>query len=285
MLLSVYLLTIPTGAFVAHPGSRLLCPTPASTSTPCVMMARSRRAERRAARQKKGETPPSTDRQGLEPAVPEAFSFPEDRTQESDLSASFVQDKVGVTLPSLDDFRRREEADESSGRRRRSPQGVEWSPSQVDETAPAAPTAQDKIFELLTFDKIDDRVERSDEAPYDMTARLIGRGVASQGGAYLLPYFQSGHILLLLVLLLSSTISYPGFPLTQVPDEYRELLREGLLINYAVNAVCAVYSRGIAAAKQEPVNFWFGKILLLGGLALGELTQAVPDVPKAKTRR
>ena len=35
-------------------------------------------------------------------------------------------------------------------------------------------------------------------------------GTASQGGAYLLPYLQSGHILLLGVLLLASTISYPG---------------------------------------------------------------------------
>ena len=59
-------------------------------------------------------------------------------------------------------------------------------------------------------DQIDDRVERSDEAEYDTTARLLGRGVASQGGAYLLPYLQSGHMLLLGVLLLSSTISYPG---------------------------------------------------------------------------
>ena len=59
-------------------------------------------------------------------------------------------------------------------------------------------------------DQIDDRVERSDEAAYDNTARILGKGKASQGGAYLLPYLQSGHILLLGVLLLASTISYPG---------------------------------------------------------------------------
>ena len=53
-------------------------------------------------------------------------------------------------------------------------------------------------------------MERSDEAAYDNTARILGRGTASQGGAYLLPYLQSGHILLLGVLLLASTISYPG---------------------------------------------------------------------------
>jgi len=185
---------------------------------------------------------------------------------EKDLVSSFVQDKKGVTLPSFDDFRRREEA-----------QGYEARPQRAD---PDAQTAQEKLFELLTFDTIDDRVERSDEAAYDFTARVIGRGVASKGGAYLLPYLQSGHMLLLGVLLLSSSISYPGFPLTQVPDEYRALIKEGLVLNYLVNAACAVYSRGIAAAKQEPVGFWFGKVLLLGGLALGELTQAVPDQPQ-----
>lgn len=67
-----------------------------------------------------------------------------------------------------------------------------------------------------------------------------------------------------------------GFPLTQVPDEYRALLKEGLVITYVVNAATAVYSRGIAAAKQEPVGFWFGKIFLLGGLAFGELKQIEP---------
>ena len=59
-------------------------------------------------------------------------------------------------------------------------------------------------------DQIDDRVERSDEAAYDNTARILGRGTASVGGAYILPYLQSGHMLLLGVLLLASTISYPG---------------------------------------------------------------------------
>ena len=213
-----------------------------------------------------------------------------------------------MTLPSFDDFRRREETQGAVPERRRTPPGEQ--------------TAQEKLFELLTFDTIDDRAERSDEMEYDMTARLIGRGTASKGGAYLLPYFQTGHILLLGVLLLSATVSYPGdaapaprrgacptprmrlvavapcgppqpsahrvptagFPLTTLPDEYRDLIKEGLVLNYLVNAACAVYSRGIAAEKGEPVNFWFGKILLLGGLALGELTQAVPGPNSQKPR-
>ena len=109
-----------------------------------------------------------------------------------------------MDLPSFDDFRRRDNAEE--GRSAEEPPPLARAPRQSREEQ----TAQEKLFELLTFDTIDDRVERSDEAEYDTTARLLGRGVASQGGAYLLPYLQSGHMLLLGVLLLSSTISYPG---------------------------------------------------------------------------
>ena len=60
-----------------------------------------------------------------------------------------------------------------------------------------------------------------------------------------------------------------------MPDEYRALLQQGLVTTYVINAATAVYSLvgGVAAAKQEPVGFWFGKILLLGGLALGELRE------------
>ena len=86
-------------------------------------------------------------------------------------------------------------------------------------------------------------------------------------------------------LLVHGLLHAAGFPLTEVPDEYRVLIQEGFVINYAINAACAVYSRGVAERKQEPVSFWFVKVLLLGGLALGELTQAVPDPPASKRQR
>ena len=68
-----------------------------------------------------------------------------------------------------------------------------------------------------------------------------------------------------------------------MPDEYRALLQQGLVTTYVINAATAVYSLvgGVAAAKHEPVGFWFGKILLLGGLALGELREIdAPDTRK-----
>jgi len=201
--------------------------------------------------------------------------------QEQNLVSSFVQDKKGVALPSFDDFRRRDETED--GRDTAVPPELARAPRLSPEEQKRQ-TAQEKLFELLTFDTIDDRVERSDEAAYDFTARVLGRGTASQGGAYILPYLQSGHMLLLGVLLLASSISYPGFPLTQVPDEYRALLQQGLLTTYLVNAATAVYSvaTGMASSKQEPVGFWFGKIFLFGGLAFGELRDigTSPDEPK-----
>ena len=68
-----------------------------------------------------------------------------------------------------------------------------------------------------------------------------------------------------------------------MPDEYRALLLQGLAITYVVNAAVAVYARGIAEAKQQPVAFWSAKCFLLGGLALGELSEAVPEPTKPRT--
>jgi hypothetical protein len=52
---------------------------------------------------------------------------------------------------------------------------------------------------------------------------------------------------------------------------------QGLGITFLINAAAAVYSRGIAEAKEQPVVFWLIKVFLLGGLALGELKEAVPE--------
>ena len=131
-------------------------------------------------------------------------------------------------------------------------------------------------MELLTFDEIDARpaVERGD---YSGISRILGQGLPNQAGFYVLPYLQTGHMLLLVTVLLATLISYPGFPLTEVPDEYRLLLFEGMVLTFLVNAATAFYSRGLAESKGQPVVFWFVKCFLLGGLALGELAQAVPD--------
>mmetsp|Transcript_143433 Transcript_143433/g.267331 ORF Transcript_143433/g.267331 Transcript_143433/m.267331 type:complete len:303 (-) Transcript_143433:91-999(-) len=134
-------------------------------------------------------------------------------------------------------------------------------------------------MELLTFGDIG--VPTLDEQdPYDPISRFAGRGRETKQGILFLPYLQSGHLLLLGILLLCSLIDYPGFPLTQVPEVYREQILKGIGFTYLINLGCAFYSGGIARRKEEPVGFWFGKILLFGGISLGELTLAVPDAKK-----
>jgi len=201
---------------------------------------------------------------------------------EAGVGAPRIEDAPAVQLPSIDDFRRRDAAAAATG----AAEPASFDPLRSPQ--PAAPArgepqnAAERLMELLAFDTIDERPRNED--PYDATARIIGRGLPNKAGAYTLPYLQTGHMLLLGVLLLSSSISYPGFPLTEVPDEYRDLLHKGLLITFAINAASAVYARGIAEKKQQPVNFWSAKVFLFGGLALGELTQAVPDAPPPQKR-
>mmetsp|Transcript_8690 Transcript_8690/g.18526 ORF Transcript_8690/g.18526 Transcript_8690/m.18526 type:complete len:453 (-) Transcript_8690:22-1380(-) len=106
---------------------------------------------------------------------------------------------------------------------------------------------------------------------YDLTAAVIGAGRPTKEGTYILPYLQNGHIIGLLIVLLCTFVYYPGFPLTQLPDEAREQLRHGLLITFVVNAVLAIAAVNEAKTRKQPVVFWAVKVFLLGGLALNEL--------------
>lgn len=233
--------------------------------------AASRRAARRAARRGGGVA------DGAQPDEPQFAS--------TDSTDAFIEDNsAALDLPSMSDFRARE----APAAERRGGGAIERDALASREASPPAPPsspqelARDRLFELLTFDKIDGpTAEMVDSEPYDWTARLIGRGLPNKAGVYTLPYLQTGHMLLFGVLLLSSLISYPGFPLTEVPEAYRSLLLQGIDIVLVINSVTAVYARGIAVAKEEPAGFWVAKCVLLGGLALAELSQAVPD-PKPK---
>ena len=220
--------------------------------------------------------PPGSDQQAPPAATYNSDPYSADENDflkaRSQASSSFAS-----SLPTMDSFRAR---DELAKREAVAPPSAAPGGGFRAGGAPAPPPTpqelvQGRLFELFSFDTIDDRPV--DEPTYDWTARIIGRGLPNKTGAYILPYLQSGHMLLLGVLLLCSLISYPGFPLTEVPDAYRSLLLQGLGLNYLVNALCSVYARGIAEGKQEPVGFWQAKVFLLGGLALGELSEAVPE--------
>lgn len=111
---------------------------------------------------------------------------------------------------------------------------------------------------------------------YDLTAAMIGTGRPNKQGVYVLPYLQSGHILLLLVILLCAFVYYPGFPLTELDVETTDSLKAGLALTFTVNAALSVVSYREAKKRSQPALFWTLKTSLLGGLALQELKSNAP---------
>lgn len=109
------------------------------------------------------------------------------------------------------------------------------------------------------------------EGEYDITSAIIGTGRPNKQGVYVLPYLQSGHILLLLVVLLATFVYYPGFPLTELDDTVRVSLKRGLLLTYGLNSVLAVLAFRDAKKRGQPPAFWSLKTALLGNIAFNEL--------------
>ena len=86
-------------------------------------------------------------------------------------------------------------------------------PSAADDTVPRRPSASPKTgaertFELLSFDTIDERPAA--EESYDLLDKILGKGVANKADAFYLPYLQTGHVFMLLVLLLACSVTYLG---------------------------------------------------------------------------
>jgi len=88
------------------------------------------------------------------------------------------------------------------------------------------------------------------------------------------------HLILLSVSLLSAFAYSPNFPLTDLPAEYRELLKLALAVTLAVNTGTAAYAATAASARGLSAPFWVAKCLLLGGVALSELTSIALKKPK-----
>lgn len=114
------------------------------------------------------------------------------------------------------------------------------------------------------------------EGEYDLTSAIIGTGRPNQQGVYLLPYLQSGHILLLIIILLCTFIYYPGFPLTELDDSIRSALERGLIITFTFNAFLSLFSYSEAQKRDQPALFWTFKTAALGFLALQELKANAP---------
>lgn len=104
---------------------------------------------------------------------------------------------------------------------------------------------------------------------YDLSSGILGEGRPVMGIG--LPYLQSCHTVVLLVSLLCAFIEFPGFPLTNLPYEYREFLKTGLVVIYFINGVLAFDSIKQAKKRDQSVFFWALKCFVLGALAHNEL--------------
>ncbi|CAM9332913.1 unnamed protein product [Hapterophycus canaliculatus] len=109
---------------------------------------------------------------------------------------------------------------------------------------------------------------------YDAFSSILGEGKPFVGIDN--SYLQSGHTVLLALLLVCGFIDLPGFPLTSLPYDVREFLKTGLLVVYAINSAIAYLSYLEAKRVGQPAGFWAVKGFLLGGLSFNELSQIEP---------
>jgi len=118
---------------------------------------------------------------------------------------------------------------------------------------------------------------------YDLLSAMMGRGRPNKQGTYVLPYLQSGHLILLGVVTVAILVYNPGFPLTDLEQADRDILSLGLKINFSINIVLSLWAWQAAKLRNQPKLFWVIKTIVLGGLALDELRSNV-ELP-GKTRR
>lgn len=119
------------------------------------------------------------------------------------------------------------------------------------------------------------------EGEYDLTSAIIGTGSPNKQGVYVLPYLQSGHLLLLLVTLLCTFVYYPGFPLTELEDSVRGYLKVGLALTYTLNAGLAILAYKDAQKRGQPAAFWALKTAFFGNIAFNELRRNAPLSPES----
>ncbi|GMH62531.1 hypothetical protein TrRE_jg5526 [Triparma retinervis] len=111
---------------------------------------------------------------------------------------------------------------------------------------------------------------------YSVISLALGEGGRSFFGV---PFaaLQVGHGILSLILLLISTVDYPGFPLTSLPPIVRHAVGTSMLATYGVNLMLAAYvvlaevpSR---VGQEDKGNLWGIKTIAVGGLALDQIRQ------------
>lgn len=125
-----------------------------------------------------------------------------------------------------------------------------------------------RVIQLNPFADADDSMFLEE---YDIFQSIFGTGKLMN---IPIPYLQTGHGILLIIVALAAFIYAPGNPLTEFPPEIRAFFRNGLTVTYTINAVLAVVGFQRAQSKNLPGIFWAVKCFVLGGVAFYEISQA-----------
>ncbi|CAN0097661.1 unnamed protein product [Pylaiella littoralis] len=144
--------------------------------------------------------------------------------------------------------------------------------SEVDEASRVARGNMAAFTKLLELDpEADSEDALFTSESYDAFSSILGEGKPFVGIDN--SYLQSGHTVLLALLLVCAFIELPGFPLTSLPYDVREFLKTGMLVVYVINAAIAYLSYLEAKRVGQPPGFWAFKGFVLGGLSFNELSQ------------
>ena len=111
---------------------------------------------------------------------------------------------------------------------------------------------------------------------YSVISLALGEGGRS---FFAVPFaaLQVGHAILSLILILISTVDYPGFPLTSLPPSVRSSVGLALVMTYVVNIALAAYVVAFEVpnrvGQQDKGALWGIKTVAVGGLALDQIRQ------------
>jgi len=149
---------------------------------------------------------------------------------------------------------------------------------------------QEEYLRVLQLNPFADADETMFLDEYDIFQSIFGTGSLL---SIPIAYLQTGHGILLIILLLATFVYAPGNPLTEFPLEIREFFKSGLTLVYGINTVLAVQAFFTAKEKNLPARFWAIKTFLLGGIAFYEIKEArdpakmnkAPDPSDRKSKR
>jgi len=141
-----------------------------------------------------------------------------------------------------------------------------------------------RLLEQQPYADADDSL--FEKEAYTTVSALLGEGSKPFLGIPTGP-LQVGHFIGSLGIILMAFVTYPGFPLTNLPTPLRDFLQAGLAVTYTINLVLAVVAAFKAGERDQSAFLWGAKTFSVGGLAYDQLTQlpTIEEAEQAKSRK